>query len=154
MRPDADYTHKYDDIIDHPHHVSSTRAHMSRADRAAQFSPFAAVVGYDASIQEARRLTDQKIELDENEKSILDGKLNMIRDHLAEHPVISFLFFQPDDRKSGGAYLTIEGSVKRFDDVRGVVIFTDKTEIPIEDIAEISGEFFDRLERELGSTLD
>lgn len=148
MNPNPNDTHKYDDIIDLPHHVSTTRAHMPISDRAAQFSPFAAVVGYEASIQEARRLTEQKMELDEYEKAALDSQLNLIHEHIAEHPHISFLFFRPDSRKAGGAYVTKTGSVKRIDDVRRVVVFTDKSEIPIEDIVEINGELFSRLEKE------
>ena len=93
----------YDDIIDLPHHVSETHPPMSRADRAAQFSPFAALTGYDAAVRETARMTERRIELDEGVKAELNARLNCILEHLSEHPQVSITYFMPDEKKSGGA---------------------------------------------------
>ena len=106
----------YNDIINLPHHVSATRPQMSMMDRAAQFSPFAALTGYDAAIKETGRLTDEKIELGEEELSILNMKFQLLMDSLDEEPEVHITYFKPDDRKAGGAYLTASGTVKKIDD--------------------------------------
>lgn len=95
-------THKYDDIINMLHHISSKRPRMAMIDRAAQFSPFAALTGYDATVKETARLTDSRIELDDYEKLALDERLQLIQEHLREKPEVEITFFQPDERKSGG----------------------------------------------------
>ena len=105
----------YDDIIDLPHHVSETHPPMSRADRAAQFSPFAALTGYDAAVRESARVTEQRIELDEGVKAELNARLNCILEHLSEHPQVSITYFMPDEKKSGGAYRTVTGAVRKLD---------------------------------------
>ena len=99
-------THRYDDIINLPHHVSQKHAPMARADRAAQFSPFAALTGLDAALRETARLTDQRITLDEYEQAALDETLQAVRDALTkkEHPTVEVCYFVPDTRKAGGAY--------------------------------------------------
>ena len=89
----------YDDIIHLPHHVSQTRPRMSAADRAAQFSPFAALTGYGAAVTEAGRLTDQRIELTESEKETLNERLLLLREQLAEPPEVTITYFQPDEKK-------------------------------------------------------
>ena len=91
---------KYDDIIDLPHHVSETHPPMSRADRAAQFSPFAALTGYDAAVRETARVTERRIELDEGVKAELNARLNCILEHLSEHPQVSLTYFVQDERKA------------------------------------------------------
>lgn len=127
-------THKYDDIIHLPRHVSSKRTPMSNYDRAAQFSPFAALTGYDAVIEESARLTDAQIELDEGGKALLDEKLQQIREHMAEQPRVTLICFQPDDRKQGGAYVQITGHVKKLDEYRHSILLTEGDMIPIERI--------------------
>lgn len=134
--------HKYDDIINLPHHVSSNREHMSILDRAAQFSPFAALTGFDGVIKETARLTDKRIELDEAEKSILDEKLRIIQEQLGKQQEIELVFFKPDDRKTGGAYISVRGIVKKINGYEHVVIMQDGTRIPIEEIVDIMGEMF------------
>ena len=94
----------YSDIINLPHHVSSTRPQMSMIDRAAQFSPFAALTGYDAAIKETGRLTDDKIEMDEEALNILSMKFQILVDSLDDEPEVTFTYFKPDERKAGGAY--------------------------------------------------
>jgi len=127
-------THKYDDIIDMPHHVSPKRSKMSNYDRAAQFSPFAALTGYDGVIRETARLTDTKIELDEGGKALLDEKLRALLEIIEEQPRASFTCYQPDERKLGGAYVTLSGRVKKIDPITRSVILTDGTLIPIDRI--------------------
>lgn len=138
--------HKYDDIIDLPHHVSATRPRMSSIDRAAQFSPFAALTGYDAAIKETGRLTDRKIELSEDARIVLDGKQQILLDHISDHPEVSVTYFVPDERKAGGAYVTVTGSVKKIDDYQRLLILTDGTTISLDEIHDISGDVFRSLE--------
>ena len=121
---------------------------MSMLDRAAQFSPFAALTGYDAAVKETARLTDRRIELDEYSKVALDERLRMIYDHIKENPEITITYFQPDERKAGGAYLSVTGSIKKIDNYERCVIMQDGQKIPIEEIMEIEGELFSSIENE------
>ena len=109
---DKDCSSLYKDIINLPHHQSKTRKHMSMVDRAAQFSPFAALTGHSSSIAETARLTDRQIELTEGDKAIINEKLQMLSDYLKSEPVVTITYFEPDDKKSGGSYETITGVVK------------------------------------------
>lgn len=135
-------THKYDMIINLPHPTSKKHPRMSMLNRAAQFSPFAALTGYDAAVKETARLTDQRVELDEYQKAALDERLQIIQEHLQERPEVSLTYFQPDERKAGGAYLTITGAVKKIDVYECCVVMMDKTTIPIYEIVGIEGELF------------
>ena len=132
----------YDDIINLPHHVSSTRPQMSMLDRAAQFSPFAALTGYDDAIKETGRLTDEKIEMDEDRKAALDMKQAYLIEMIDEQPEISITYFLPDTKKSGGAYVTVTGNLKRFDEYERLLILTDGKKIPMDDIADIESDLF------------
>lgn len=144
----------YDDIIYLPHPTSKNHPRMSRQDRAAQFLPFAALTGYDEEIEEAARLTEQKVELDEYEKAALNERLRIIQGHLAEQPEIVCTYFIPDENsryhdsrmisseKSGGAYVNVVGRVKKIDAFEQVVVLTDGTKIPVDAILEIGGELF------------
>ena len=105
----------YDDIIDLPHHVSRTRPRMSNIDRASQFSPFAALVGYDAAVKETARRTDERVELEENQKTILNEKLQLVLDQVEPLPEIQITYFLPDKKKSGGSYVTASGQIKKVD---------------------------------------
>ena len=127
----------YDDIINLPHHVSATRPQMSMIDRAAQFSPFAALTGYDAAIKETARLTDQKIDLDDYEKEEINDKIQLITEHLGEDFEVVITYFQPDSRKAGGAYVDAVGIVKKIDEYDRVIILQDGKKIPIDDILDI-----------------
>ena len=124
----------YDDIIDLPHPTSAKHPRMPMADRAAQFSPFAALVGHGAAIQETARLTDRRIELTEEEKAVLDEKLCLLRDTGGE---AVFTYFFADGKKDGGAYVTAAGSIKKLDLRSRRVILTDGSVIPAEDLLEI-----------------
>lgn len=132
----------YEDIINLPHHVSKTRPQMSMLDRAAQFSPFAALTGYDAAIKETGRLTDEKIELDEDRKAALDMKQAYLIEMIDEQPEISITYFLPDTKKSGGAYVTVTGNLKRFDEYERLLILMDGKKIPMDDIADIESDLF------------
>lgn len=142
MEEDNKDKHQYEDIIDLQHHVSSNRVHMSILDRAAQYSPFAALTGFDGAIKETARLTDQRIELDEATKSILDEKLRIVQEQLSRHQEIEIVFFRPDEMKAGGAYISMIGTVKKIQGYERAVLMQDGTRIPIEQILDITGEMF------------
>ena len=132
----------YEDILNLPHHVSKTRPQMSMLDRAAQFSPFAALTGYDDAIKETGRLTDEKIEMDEDRKAALDMKQAYLIEMIDEQPEISITYVLPDTKKSGGAYVTVTGNLKRFDKYECLLILTDGKKIPMYDIADIESDLF------------
>lgn len=133
----------YDDIIDLPHHVSETHPPMSRADRAAQFSPFAALTGYDAAVRETARVTERRIELDEGVKAELNARLNCILEHLPEHPQVSITYFMPDEKKSGGAYRTVTGAVRKLDSFAKTLTLTDGTVVSMEEMVHVEGNLFE-----------
>ncbi len=133
----------YDDIIDLPHHVSETHPPMSRADRAAQFSPFAALTGYDAAVRETARVTERRIELDEGVKAELNARLNCILEHLPEHPQVSITYFMPDEKKSGGAYRTVTGAVRKLDSFAKTLTLVDGTVVPMEEMVHVEGNLFE-----------
>ena len=124
----------YADIIDLPHHVSKRHPQMPMEKRAAQFSPFAAMVGHDAAIRETARLIEEQLELSEDEKAVIDGKLQMIQAHIEEQPEVTVTYFHPDKKKSGGAYVTVTGSAKKVDNVSKLLLLQDGRAIPIKDI--------------------
>ena len=127
-------SHQYDDIIDPPHHVSKRHPQMSIIDRAAQFSPFAALTGYDAAIVETARLTDQKRELSEEQKQEISRQLNALQARIKTDPAVTVVFFEADARKDGGAYITVTGTAKRVDKYLCVLELTDGTTIQFDDI--------------------
>ena len=139
-----DDPHRYDDIIGLPHHRSATRPHMPPADRAAQVSPFAALTGYEAVIAETARLTDRRIELDEDAKTALAQKLQIVAEHIRERPEITVTWFRPDEKKDGGAYITAAGAVRRIDGYGQAILMADGTKVPVCDVAAIEGELLRR----------
>lgn len=130
----TDNPNPYADIIDLPHHVSKRHPQMPMEKRAAQFSPFAAMVGHDAAIRKTARLTEERLELSEDEKAVIDGKLQMIQAHIEEQPEVTVTYFHPDKKKSGGAYVTVTGSAKKVDNVSKLLHLQDGRAIPIKDI--------------------
>lgn len=128
---------KYDDIIHLPHPDSPKHPRMSLYDRAAQFSPFAALTGHGAAIAETGRLTDQRVELDEYEMARVDAELQRLQELLPYRPTVSITYFVPDERKDGGSYQTITGEVRRIDTVSGTIQMADRRLIPIEDVFSI-----------------
>lgn len=133
---------RYADIINLPHHVSKTRPQMSLIDRAAQFSPFAALTGYDDAVKETARLTDDKTELYEDTMELLSEKLQMIQERLPDCPQIQITYFKPDARKAGGAYIAKTGRVKKVDEYERFVVMQDETRISVEEIVSIDGDMF------------
>ena len=132
----------YDDIIRLPHPTSAKHPRMPISDRAAIFSPFAALTGHAAAIAETARLTQRKVELDEDARAELDRRQAVLLEHIAQQPEVTVTWFQPDERKDGGAYVTTTGRLKKFDEVRRVLVLTDGTAIPLDDVTEIGGEGF------------
>ena len=130
----------YEDIINLPHHTSKKHPRMSLEARSAQFAPFAALTGYDEVLIETARLTNERIEIDETIKVIIDSKLQIIKEHIKEMPLITFMYFVPDSKKDGGKYVTVTGNVKKIDEYRNGIVLENKIEIPINEIIDISGE--------------
>ena len=137
---------KYNEIMSLPHHVSKTHPQMPMSDRAAQFSPFAALTGYDSAIRETGRLTDERIELDEEALMALNMRYQLLMDSLKESPEGRITYFKPDERKSGGAYLTVSGIVKKVDDYERMITMRDGVVIPLDDVLMIEGELFSGLQ--------
>ena len=128
---------KYENIIDLPHYVPKKHPQMSLEQRSAQFAPFSALTGYEEAVAETARLTSDRVELDEEEKTILDNKLMIIREQLHTKPVASITYFIPDNRKDGGEYVTVRGIVKKIDEYKQVIVLEGNTEIPILEIIKI-----------------
>ena len=137
---------KYADIIDLPHHQSDTRPKMSNYDRAAQFSPFAALTGHAESIKETARLTDEYSEPSEEMKAIMNEKILFLMEQLENQPEITITFFKPDEKKQGGAYITITGVVKKIKTYERQIQMTTGDLIPIDMIFDINGDIFGSLE--------
>lgn len=133
---------KYMHILNLSHPTSSQHPRMSASDRAAQFSPFAALTGYDGAVRETARLTDRRIELSEEEKERLNKKLEMIQANISHDEIIEFTYFVPDKKKNGGSYVSSSGKVKRLDSNQGLVVLTDHTVIELEQILSIEGKLF------------
>ena len=136
----------YEDIINLPHHISPTRQQMPMSDRAAQFAPFAALTGYDSAIKETGRLTDERIELGEEALTALDLKYQLLMEALDEAPEVTITYFQPDERKTGGKYITATGTVKKVDDFERRITMQNGTKIPMDDVLSIDGKMFSSLE--------
>lgn len=131
-------SHEYDDIINLPHHKSDKHPHMDLYDRAAQFSPFAALTGFEAAIEETGRITDGRVELDEDEKAKLDLRFRKIRkaleDKTADKPVVTLTYFQADLRKEGGAYITMSGRIKKIDEDSREILFEDGMRVKMDEV--------------------
>ena len=137
---------KYTAILALPHPGSKTLPQMPMSYRAAQFAPFAALTGYDAAIKETGRLTDERIELDEEALTALDMKYQLLMDALDDKPEVTITYFQPDERKAGGKYMTATGAVKKVDDFERRITMQDGAKIPMDDVLSIEGELFSVLE--------
>ena len=132
----------YEDILYLPHHVSGTRRRMSMTDRAAQFSPFAALTGYDAAIRETQRQTECSVELDAEEKAMLNNRIRMLSRLLKLRPTITVTYFVPDQKKSGGAYECVTGQVWKIDPVGQTLFLEDGTVVGFERIRALEGDIF------------
>ena len=133
---------KYDEIMRLPHHVSKTRPQMPMSDRAAQFAPFAALTGYDSSIKETGRLTDERIELDEEALTALDMKFQILMEALDEEPEVSITYFKPDERKAGGSYLKVTGTLKKLDEYERILMLMNGQKIKLDAVLAMDGDIF------------
>lgn len=129
--------YKYEDMIDLPHPVSRLHPQMPVKDRAAQFAPFAALAGHYDAVKETARLTADRIELDESCKAALDGKLKKIREGLGTKETVTITYFVPDVQKEGGSYVTVTGWVKKIDEYERVLVLSDGTRIPVDEVTSI-----------------
>ena len=127
----------YEDISHLPHPTSKKHPRMSMEERAAQFSPFAALTGFGGVIQETGRLTDRRVELGESDRAELERTLNFLDSQEEEHPLVQAMYFLPDARKEGGSYVTVTGHLKRIDQVEGVLLLQEGVRVPIRDIREV-----------------
>lgn len=135
----------YDDIINLPHPTSKRHPRMPVHDRAAIFSPFAALSGHGAAIAETARLTERRIELDEDTRAELDRRQAILLGHMDEQPEVTITWFQPDERKDGGAYLTATGRLKKLRELERLLVLADGTEIPLEDVVALESGIFQTL---------
>ena len=128
---------QYMDMVSLPHPISRTHTPMPRQDRAAQFAPFAALVGHDAAVEEAARLTARRVELDEGELAVLDRRFAWIAAHQRERPTVTVTYFEPDIAKDGGAYRTVSGTVDKIEEAHGILCLCG-CRIPTTDICNIT----------------
>ena len=128
---------EYDDIINLQHHQSTKHKHMSNYQRAAQFAPFAALTGYDTAIDETARLTNEKLELSEEQQEYLNQQIQLLIECILKKPQVEITYFVSDERKSGGEYITITGNVRRIDDHNREIVFTDGLTVKIDDVWNI-----------------
>lgn len=146
MKSGFDDEHRYDDIIDLPRHRSLKHPHMPLADRAAQFSPFAALTGHGDAVKETARLTETRMELDEEAKAHLNTRFSLLAEKIEERPEVTITVFVPDELKEGGAYVTRTGVVKRIDEYEQTIVMMDDGVIPIDGIVAMDGELFGALQ--------
>lgn len=128
---------KYDDIINLPHHVSKKHPKMSIEARSAQFAPFSALTGYDEEVKETGRLTNQRKDINEELKAILDSKLQLLVKQIDLKPKVSITYFLPDNKKEGGIYVTVKDNVRKIDEYMELIICDNGTSIPISEIIDI-----------------
>lgn len=135
-------TNRYGNIINRQRPVARRRSPMTNYDRAAQFSPFAALTGYDAAIRETARLTDREIEPDEDALALLGARLQYLNEHADRTPQVTLTHFVPDSRKDGGAYCLTDGRLKRIDADRQELILCDGRKIPLSHILAVDSPLF------------
>lgn len=128
---------EYDDIINLPHHVSKVHPQMSMMNRAAQFAPFAALTGHAAAIEETARLTDEQHELADEDSEALNQKMAYLRETINEHPTITITYFEPDKKKAGGKYKSIEGLLQNIDDYTQTIVLKSGVSVPFASILDI-----------------
>ena len=134
---------KYADIINLSYHGSKRNKRMSGIDRAAQFSPFAALTGHSEAVKETERLTEDFVELDENVKAVLDERIDILKQALYLKPEVKIVYYLPDQRKDSGSYEEIRGVVKKLSEFKHLIMMEDGTEIPFDYVSEIDGELFE-----------
>ena len=137
----------YEEIINLPHHTSVKHPPLGKESYAAQFSPFAALSGYDGIVSEAARFTDDGPNMNETDAEIINAKLRILRDRIKEKPEITVTYFSKDKRKSGGKYVEKTGFVKKIDEVERCALFSDGAKLPFDVITDLRSEIFGFLEQ-------
>lgn len=137
MATDQRDPHRYDDMLELPHHVSQVHPQMEPLKRAAQFAPFSALTGYEDAITEAQRLTECRVELDEDSRELLDEKIRMVMEQEKTMPEVSVTYFVPDEKKEGGAYATVSGRIRKIDSYERRIFMSDGTVISIDEVLDI-----------------
>ena len=132
----------YEDIVNLPPHISKKHPQPSMMDRAARFAPFAAITGYEEMVLEEARVTEEQIHLDEDAVALICEKINMIQEFIDEEPEVRITYFEPDKKKSGGAYITITGTPKRVDEYEQLLIMTDGKKIKFDSIYRLESDLF------------
>ena len=132
----------YKDIVNLPRHISKVHPQATMADRAARFSPFAAISGYEDMVKEVARVTEERIDITDATKELLNEKMNMIIEFLDEQPEVTITYFEPDKKKDGGAYVSITGTVKRIDEYERIVLMSNDKKIRIDEIYAIESDLF------------
>lgn len=135
----------YEDIVNLPPHISKKYPQPTMMERAARFAPFAAITGYEEMVLEEARITEDRMDLDESTLAMLNEKLNIIQEFLDKEPEVKITYFEPDKKKSGGAYVSVTGKVKRIDEYERLVIMTDGKKICIDEIFGLESRLFDSL---------
>ena len=140
-------SHNYDDLIHLPHYQSTTHPHMPLCSRAAQFSPFAALTGYDDAVAEAGRMTQNEKELSSDLQEAINKKLTFCRRHQEDHPRLTLTFFVPDEKKDGGTYVTAIGNLENIDTQFCHLIFRNDQDaiitVPFDNITDIDAPAFE-----------
>jgi hypothetical protein len=136
----------YDDILQQPYPIPLRRPRMSSADRAAQFSPFAALTGHEAAIRETARVTEAREELEEDEIQALNERLQWLQEHLNQRVTVQITYFVPDEAKAGGSYVTVSGVVRKIDGYEKILLLENGTRVPLEQLRELESSLFDTLE--------
>ena len=146
MHSQPEQIHRYDDMFSLPRHRSLSRLPMPRTGRAAQFAPFSALHGHGAAIRETARLTEEQVEPDEEYAEQLDRKLQLLRSHLPDHPLVTVTYFEPDEKKSGGSYITVSGMLVKLISITSLLLAEHCVPIPIRQIRALESPLFDLLE--------
>ncbi len=136
---------KYDTIISLPYNGVKKHTKMSLEERSAQFAPFAALTGYDGQIREKARLTNKRIEISEDIKTLLDTKIHIIGENISNNPKVEITYFVPDNKKEGGEYVLVIGTVREIDNFNRVIVMENKIRIPIYEIIDINSEIFNNI---------
>lgn len=133
----------YEDIVNLPAHISDRYPQATMAERAARFSPFAAIAGYEDMVREEARVTEKRRELGEDEKSMLDERLRLLAAEQEREPTVTLTYFVPDQKKDGGAYLRRTGVIVSVDRIRREIRLKDGSRIPLDDIFGIETGLFE-----------
>lgn len=136
---------KYDTIINLPYNGVKKHTKMTLEERSAQFAPFAALTGYEGQIKEKARLTNERIELDEEIKVILDTKIQIINENISNNSKVEITYFVPDNKKAGGEYVSVTDIVKKIDNFNRCIVMENNIKIPIDEIIDINGEMFNNI---------